>query len=243
MSAPVLYRTEIGHGRTERVEHGFTYRHVMWLVDLDDVPELPRGLRWLARFDARDHLGDAGATLRANVDAYLHQHDVDLDGGPVLMLANARSLGYTFNPLTVFWCHGPDGTLRAIVAEVHNTYGERHCYLLAPDAAGRAGADKEFYVSPFFAVDGRYEMRFPPPGDELDLSITLRRGGSGVPVFGAHVTGHREDARRSMLANALRHPLASHRVMTLIRIQGLRLWFRRVPVVTRPPHLSQEGVQ
>ncbi len=232
----VLYRTVIEHGRTEQITHGFRYRHVMWLVDVDALPQLPRGLRWLATFAARDHLGDPARTIRANVDGYLAEQGVDLERGRVLMLTNARSLGYTFNPLTVFWCYGPDDTLRCIVAEVHNTYGERHCYLLRPDPDGRAETAKEFYVSPFFAVDGSYEMQFSAPGDELDVAITLRRGPDRRPVFRATLTGRRDPAADgSVLGAALRHPFAGRRVMALIKFQGLRLWLRRLPLVARPP--------
>ncbi len=238
---PAQYHVRVAHGRTERVLHGFRYSHSMWLLDLDSVPVLPRGLRWLASFEARDHLGDPRQSWRENVDAYLATEGVDLEGGPVFVLTNARSIGYVFNPLSVYWCHGSTGELRAIVAEVHNTHGERHCYLVRPDAAGRGGVDKVFYVSPFFEVDGRYELRCPPPGEKVDVSVVLRRGDRSV--FGARVAGKRENAARSVLAQALRRPLASHRVMALIRFEGLRLWFRRVPVVARPPYLAQEGVQ
>ena len=245
-----LYRTRIGHGRTERVTHGFAYRHSMWLVDLDDVPRLPRSLRLLGRFDAGDHLGDPASTIRANVDAYLATEGVDLRGGRVLMLANARSWGYTFNPLSVFWCHDRAEELVGVVAEVHNTYGERHCYFLRPDADGRADTAKEFYVSPFFAVDGSYEMRFTDPllrsgtepTDHLELEITLRRGPGAVPVFRATLDAERDPAWPSFLAGTLRHPFASHRVMALIKLQGIRLWLRRLPLVPRPAAPVQNGV-
>jgi DUF1365 family protein len=212
----------------------------MWLVDLDALPRLPRGLQWLARFDARDHLGDPDRSWRANVDAYLAANGIDLAGGRVVALTSARSGGYVFNPLTVHWCHDANGDVVAVVAEVHNTYGERHCYLLRPDAEGSDSTDKAFYVSPFFAVDGRYEMRCPNPGDAVDVSVALYR--EGRPVFSARVTGKREDAGRSVLVTALRRPFSSHRVMALIRFEGLRLWFRRVPVVPRPLAPVQEGV-
>ena len=238
---PAQYRVSVAHGRTERVQHAFRYSQSMWLIDLDHVPRLPLGLGWLASFEARDHLGDPRRSWRENLDAYLGTEGIDLGGGPVMVLTNARSLGYVFNPLSVYWCHGSTGDLRAIVAEVHNTHGERHCYLLRPDADGRGTADKVFYVSPFFEVDGRYELRCPEPGDTVDVSITLRR--EGRPVFTARVAGRRENAGRSVLARALRRPLASHRVMALIRFEGLRLWFRRVPIVARPLHAAQERVQ
>jgi DUF1365 family protein len=244
---PRLYRTRVAHGRTERVRHGFSYRHPTWLVDLDDVPVLPRPLRWLARFDARDHLGVPSATIRANVDAYLATEGVDLTGGQVLMLATPRSFGYAFNPLTVFWCRDAGGALACVIAEVHNTYGERHCYLLRPDAHGRAGADKAFYVSPFFAVDGRYEMTFTDPAhpgssgdDELRVSITLARGGH--VVFRATMDGRADPAAPSFLAGALRHPATGRRAMALIRLQGIGLWLKHLPVIPRPVAPVQEGV-
>jgi DUF1365 family protein len=239
-----LYRTRIGHGRTERVTHGFAYRHPMWLVDIDDVPRLPRPLRFLGCFDARDHLGDANSTIRSNVDTYLATEGVDLHGGRVLMLANARSWGYTFNPLSVFWCYDHDGELAGVVAEVHNTYGERHCYFLRPDARGRADTTKEFYVSPFFAVDGCYEMHFTPDAEHSDLhiDITLRRGADSVPVFRATLDAERDPAHPSFLAGSLRHPFAAHRVMALIKLQGLRLWLRRLPLIPRPVAPPQTGV-
>ena len=241
---PRLYRTRVAHGRTERVRHGFSYRHATWLVDLDDVPVLPRPLRALARFDARDHLGAPDATLRANVDAYLATEGVDLDGGSVLMLATPRSFGHAFNPLSVFWCHDRAGELVCVVAEVHNTYGDRHCYLLRPDADGHARADKAFYVSPFFAVDGRYDMTFTDPAaagaDDLRVAIALTR--DERVVFRASVEGRPDPAAPSFLAGALRHPAAGRRVMALIRLQGIRLWLKHLPVIPRPAAPVQEGV-
>ncbi len=93
------------------------------------------------------------------------------------MLASARVFGHVFNPLSLFWCHDAAGELRCVVAEVHNTYGERHCYLLETDDAGRASVPKAFYVSPFNDVDGQYRMKLPEPGDtarRLDRPGTRR---------------------------------------------------------------------
>ncbi len=241
MNLPAVYRVDVGHSRTERGRHRFRYRHSMWLVDLDALPELPRGARWLARFDARDHIGDPSSTWRANLDTYLAEHGVDLDGGRILALTSPRSGGYVFNPLTVYWCHDRSGAPAAVVAEVHNTYGGRHCYLLRPGPDDRDTAAKAFYVSPFFTVDGHYEIHCPEPAEQVDVSVTLHR--EGRPVFTARVAGKREDAGRSVLAMALRRPLTSHRVMALIRFEGVRLWLRRVPVVPRPPARPHDQIQ
>ncbi|MGW4916195.1 DUF1365 domain-containing protein [Streptomyces albidoflavus] len=272
-SAPALYRCEIRHVRTGPRRYAFGQRTYLWLVDLDHIPVLPRALRPLARFDARDHFagtaapGEApGPALRAGLDRYLAAHGIDLAGGRVLMLAHARVLGHVFNPLTLYWCHGPatvtatatdtdtdgdsggtdsggTGDLRCVVAEVHNTYGERHCYLLRPEAAdGRAETPKEFYVSPFFTVDGTYRMRLPEPGARLDLAVHLDR--EGVRRFTATVRGTRGPATaRALLRAAARRPFSTLAVSLGIRLHGIRLWARGLPVVPRPRHRPQEGLE
>ncbi|MFG3409477.1 DUF1365 domain-containing protein [Streptomyces sp. NPDC048142] len=231
--APALYAVVIAHIRTAPWRYALRHRTYMWLIDPDRPPEPPVPLRPLARFDARDHFDGDRPTIRAGLEAFLAGHGVDLRGGPVLMLTHARVLGYVFNPLTVYWCHGLDGALRCVVAEVHNTYGERHCYLLRPDAEGRAVTGKEFRVSPFFPVDGRYRMRLPAPGDSLDLTVHLERDG-GRP-FTATVRGLRREARTStLLRQALRHPWSTLAVSAAIRWHGIRLYLRGLPLQPRP---------
>ncbi|MFE0510098.1 DUF1365 domain-containing protein [Streptomyces sp. NPDC058964] len=238
--APALYRCAISHVRTAPVRHALRHRTYMWLIDLDHPPELNRVLRPLTRFDARDHFAGDQPSIRAGLDAFLAGHGVDLDGGPVVMLTHARVFGYVFNPLTLYWCHDRDGTPRCVVAEVHNTYGERHSYLLRPDETGRAYVDKEFYVSPFFPVDGRYRMRLPRPGDRLDLTVHLERGG-GRP-FTATVRGtRREVTTGALLGQALRHPWSTLAVSVAIRFHGVRLYLRRLPIQPRAEHKSPEN--
>ena len=139
VTAPALYPCRITHARTAGPRRVFSYRSYLWLVDLDRLPLLPRPWRPLARFRVRDHLGGADApSIRSNIDGYLAEHDIDLRGGRVLMLANAATFGYVFNPISVFWCFDAEGEIAAVLAEVHNTYHERHVYLLHPDPDGRA---------------------------------------------------------------------------------------------------------
>src|SRR5581483_5026208 len=115
-------------------------------------------------------------------------------------------------------------TLACVVAEVHNTYGERHAYLLHTDERGRAEVPKEFYVSPFYPVDGRYRMSLPEPGDRLALTVTLGRPGTGSSAgetFSASVHGHAVPATsRALAAAALRHPWSTAVVTVRIRWQG-----------------------
>ena len=228
---PALYRTEIGHTRRGPWHHSFRYRHPMWLVDL---AKLPQGalLGRLLRFDARDHLGDPTRTIRDNVVDWVGGHGIDVSGDRIVMLANPRMFGYVFNPITVYWCL-VDDAMRCVVAEVHNTYGGRHCYLLTPDAAGRASVDKALYVSPFNPVDGSYDMRFTLPTDLLHVGVVLRRGGK--VAFSATLSGQRAQVTTATTLRTLVHyPLGALRVTALIRYQGIRLFLRGLPVIRQP---------
>jgi DUF1365 family protein len=230
--AAALYDVEVAHARRERIDYAFKHRVFLWLVDLDELPVLPWWLRPFARFESRDHVGDASRSIRQNLDAFLAAHGIACD--KVLMLANARSLGHVFNPLTVYWCYHHE-SLVCVVAEVHNTYGERHRYLLFPDEAGRARTDKAFYVSPFLDLGGEYLMRFGEPGPTLSVTIALRQHGR-TPLT-ATLRGHRRPATpAALVALLVKRPLTTHRVSALIRKHGVTLWLRRIPIVARTPH-------
>ncbi|WP_338703415.1 DUF1365 domain-containing protein [Streptomyces sp. Q6] len=234
-AAPCLYRVAITHVRSAPRRYALRHRTYMWLIDPACPPELPPLLRPLARFVPGDHFDGDRPSVRAGLDAFLAEQGVDLAGGPVVMLTHARVLGYVFNPLTLYWCHDPGGALRCVVAEVHNTYGQRHSYLLRPDTSGTAVTDKEFYVSPFFPVDGRYRMRLPVPGERVDLTVHLERDGSRP--FTATVRGTRHEARpATLLRLALRRPWSTLAVSAAIRLHGIRLYLRGLPVQPRPDH-------
>ncbi|MFG2292481.1 DUF1365 domain-containing protein [Streptomyces sp. NPDC048603] len=239
---PSLYPCEVVHVRVHPVRHALRRRTYLWLVDVDDLPRLPRALRPLARFEARDHFGGGAPSLRAGLDAFLAARGVTDAGGRALMLAHARVFGHVFNPLTLFWCHDRTGRPVCVVAEVHNTYGERHCYLLRPDPDGRADVAKEFYVSPFFDVRGSYRMRLPLPGDRLDLTVQLRRDDGTRPLT-ATVRGGRRPARAgSLLRVALGHPWSTLAVTLGIRWHGIRLYLKGLPVRPRPAPPTREGM-
>jgi hypothetical protein len=243
-----LYEGRVVHDRRTGLRNRFRYRVYMWHVDLAELDALDRRLwafghdrRALTTIRSRDHLGDPGRTIRENLDRYLSAQGIDLEGGRVSLLTNARVLGYVFNPLSVFYCHRPDGSLRCVVAEVHNTYGQRHCYLLEPGERGRASAGKEFYVSPFLTVDGSYEMTLAPPDERLSVQMSLRQGGERV--FAASLTGRRRPLTNASVARMLvRHPLMTAQVTSLIHLQGIKLALRGVARVPRPSHPPQEHV-
>ena len=255
VASPGLYETTIRHTRRRPRRRSFEHRSHTWLVDLDAVPD--HGL--LGTFEARDHLGDPDRTLRENVDRFLAAHG---EAAPhrVLMAAQPRALGHCFNPISVFWCLGADDRVAAVVVEVHNTYGDRHAYLLHPDEQGRARTSKQMYVSPFHGTDGHYEVAVPLPvagepgvpgepdqpggdraaADRLEVAVTLRPGASGDATFSSSMSGRRVHA--ATRADVARAAFASWRGSALIHAHGVWLWARRLPVRPRPDHPPQEGV-
>ncbi|MFI5612906.1 DUF1365 domain-containing protein [Amycolatopsis sp. NPDC051903] len=243
MVTAVLYDATVAHVRRADPPHAFVHKLSLWLTDLDAPPRLPWWLRPFARFDGRDHFepGDPG-DIRSKLDRWLARRGVDLRGGPVTMLASARVLGCVFNPITVYWCHTPDGELECVVAEVHNTYGGRHAYLLRPGAAEPSRVDtyraqKEFYVSPFQELDGEYRLRLPRPDALLDLTVALRRGDT-TPLLATLRGVRRPSGARSFARLVLGRPLQPQRVAALIRRHGVALWLRKAPMVARTPQNS-----
>ncbi|MGI9085847.1 MAG: DUF1365 domain-containing protein [Aeromicrobium sp.] len=239
---PALVTGRVSHTRRTPLTHRFRYRVYQWLVDLDQMPQLPRWLRPFSTFSAADHIGDPTSDIRGNIERFCAARGVDVADHRILMLANARVLGHTFDPLSVFWAIAPDGSLTCIVAEVHNTYGERHAYLLQTDDNGRDQVDKAFYVSPFFTVEGRYDLQFRLTPDVVSSTVVLKQ--EGESVFSATFRGEPKAATPARLARLLvTMPFMTHRTSLLIRIHGVWLWLRRLPVVPRPAHRPQEGTR
>jgi DUF1365 family protein len=229
-----IYRTHITHLRQTPVNHYFEHRSYSWYVDIDELPRLPRWLRVFARFDPRDHFaGDDGESLRQRLDGFLARNDATVPGGRITALLQPRVLGHAFNPLTLYWCHDRHGVLRHVVAEVHNTHGERHAYLL-PSAATPVLAAKRLYASPFHPLDGNYVVRAPRPDQTLDVDVSLYRGSE--PAFIATMRGQRRPATiTELLRLQLVAPAAPLQGRLAMRVQGVLLWLRGVPRVPWRP--------
>lgn len=234
MSPPALYRTRITHLRRAPVHHYFEHHGYSWYVDVDRLPALPRWLRPLARFEPGDHFwapeaGEPNNSLRQRIDGFLAQHGIDLNGGKITALMQARVLGYAFNPVSLYWCHDAGGALRHVIAEMHNRSGGRHAYLLPPDADRPAMARKMLHVSPFNAVDGYYLVRAPRPDAELDVRISLHR--ENEPAFIATLRGTRRRAGiGELLLLQFMAPLAPLMGALGFRVQTITLRLRRVPL-------------
>ena len=188
-----LYVGRLRHERAVPVRNGFTYPVYSFLLDLDEIDELvARGLfrhnrRGLVELRDVDHLGGA-AGLRAGVEEFCAEQGVDVRGTRIEVLTQLRLFGYVFNPVSFYWCRDAAGALRCVVAEVHNTFGERHCYLLVPDAAPgadgrvRMAADKAFHVSPFMDLERPLPVRARRRAGRADVGAD-RRGAGRRPLL------------------------------------------------------------
>ena len=206
------------------------------LAHLAGRPRRPARPRLLGRFEARDHLGGPTRTIRANVEAFLaaqrrrpSTRRPDPDGR-----ATPRALGYCFNPISVFWCLDRAGAPAATVVEVHNTYGDRHAYLVHPDEQGRARtrqADVRLAVPRHRRHATSSPCRCPATGSTSRSRCTPTTARvQRLPRGDAHATH-----------GPLRAAPAALRGTLLIRAHGIWLWARRLPVRPRPDH-HQEGV-
>lgn len=182
MTANALYMGHVMHRRLRPSVHQLRYRIFSLLLDLDELDELDCRLRFFSRgrfnllsFHDRDH-GDGSTTpLREQALAHLQNAGV-AEVGRIRLLAMPRVLGFVFNPLSVYFCERQDGGLAAILYEVHNTFKERHIYVLpVEDGARPIGQDvaKRFYVSPFLPMSLHYVFRVRPPAADVRIAIAV----------------------------------------------------------------------
>ncbi|MGZ5252238.1 MAG: DUF1365 domain-containing protein [Caldimonas sp.] len=251
-AAPMLGIGEVRHTRLRPVRNAFAYPTYFLLLPMRSLRERParalaRNRFGLLSFHDADH-GDGGADSLAWLEALLACEGIADAGGEIWLQCYPRVLGFTFKPVSFWYCHRADQSLAVVVVEVNNTFGERHCYLLAGAglAFGReVRAMKDFHVSPFCAVAGDYRFRF--------LRTDLPREGAGVPPAPPRIVARIEhhDAEGALLLTSLSGtlaPLSQRRVRSVffaiplltlgvvarIHWQALKLWARRVPFLRKP---------
>ena len=244
--AAALYFGDVMHARLKPMGHRFSYRVVSLLIDLDRLDTADRqsplfGVNRAAlySFNEADHGERDGSSLRAYAQRCAAERDIDLTGGRVLLLCYPRLLGYTFNPLSVYFGYRANGELALVIYEVRNTFGDIHPYVLPvkpgeiSDAGVRQQQDKLFYVSPFIEMAMRYHFRVSPPGEHVKLRIleTDREG----PLLAATFNGRRRAlTTAALLRSFFALPLVTLKIIAAIHWQALRLWLKGARLVPRP---------
>jgi uncharacterized protein len=238
-----LYVGAVMHRRLRPTLHQFRYRVFWLLIDLDELPALTARLRLFShnRFNLfalhEADQGDGSATpLRIQAERHLSEAGIDIAGGSIRLLCMPRTLGYSFNPISIYFCHRPGGELAAIIYEVHNTFGERHSYVASTTTkaeALRQNCRKAFYVSPFMDMDLVYHFRLTEPAQRVAVGISAKCGGK--PVLHASLAGlRRKLTDRELLRIFLRMPLMTAKVTLAIHWEALRLWLKGMRLHHRP---------
>jgi DUF1365 family protein len=250
-----LYVGSVAHRRHHPRPNAFRYGLYWTLIDVDELPALDREVRGfgyrrraVTSFHDRDHFGPADVPVRRKLATWLAEQGVELPPGRVEVLTSLRVLGHVFNPVSWWFCHDEHDRLVLVVAEVNNTFGDAHAYLLdrlepRPDGTVTATAPKAFHVSPFLPIEGlRYDFVLRPPGERLLVRMAVRGVAPAAEdtddrrVLDATQEGRRVPLTGASLARVLvRFPLVTLRTVYLIHRQALRLWRLRTPFHRRPP--------
>lgn len=240
-----IYVGSVSHRRFRPKRHDLRYRMFWILFDIDEIDHLSNDLRLFSRnrfnlvsFFDRDHGPGDGCSVRAYVEDALRSGGIQPDDGAIRLLCMPRIFGYGFNPLSVYFCHDRAGALRAILYEVHNTFRERHAYLIP--VSGNHGslvkqsADKRFFVSPFMDMEMSYEFSVRVPGRRV--AVAIKGADIDGPLITATLVGqvHRL-TDLALLRLLLTHPLLTVKVIAAIHWNALLLWWSGVRLRDRPP--------
>ncbi len=248
-----IYWGSIMHNRFSPKRHYFTYPVFMFSVDLEEVESSDRKL-WLFRHNRfslyslrdSDHLntspqpspsgeGEERKVTKRAVISLLRQRGYTGPVDQVFLVTQFRVLGYLFNPVSFYYCYS-NGVEVAYVAEVGNTFHQRHCYTFFEGASlGQKSfwVDKVFYVSPFLEMDLIYNFRFDKLGKSLGVYVDDYKGDQ--PVLKTFIRGtHRELSDWNLLVSFLKIPLMSLWIIAWIHWHALKLWLKKVPLVFRP---------
>ena len=242
---------ETYHGRRGAVKNAFRYSIDYVLMDADAAVKGPalfarNGANLMSLQDS-DHGGIPKAGIGADwVRDVLAAHKIDLTGR-IDLLAQPRLLGHVFNPVSFWLCHNATGTLRVVIAEVSNTFGQRHSYLCHHDDMREItknetlSATKIFHVSPFQPIEGGYTFRFDITDDHVHIVIDYTRGNGGLI---ATLKGDRKPlTNASILKSAIRRPFGSRRVLALIHWQAIKLWWKKATFRSCPEPLDHDVSQ
>lgn len=243
--AVTLYPGQVMHQRMKPREHRFSYSVFSLLIDLDRLEEAGRVSRFfsvnrfnLLSFHEKDHGPRDRTGLRRHVEAMLVREGL-APPARILLLAYPRMLGYGFNPLSVYYAYDGNHRLSALIYEVRNTFGGLHTYVapVHPDQSSDAGIRqdqrKEFYVSPFIAMEQHYFFRMLPPGEAVRVRI-LEKDSSG-PLLSATFSGRRKAfTTAALLRECVRVPMLTFKVIGAIHWEAFKIWRKRVPFHPRP---------
>jgi len=247
-----LYVGSVMHRRLRPRAHRFRYRAFWLLLDLDEIERLPARLALFSynrfnvfSFHDRDHGDGSNTKLRGQIVRVLGKSGIDLKGGAIRLLCMPRILGHVFNPISIYFCAHADGAPAAIVYEVHNTFGERHSYVIPAQTGGgtlHQSCRKAFYVSPFLDMDMHYDFAVAEPAERL--AVAIRASQAGALTLVACLAGQRRAITDgALLRQFFAIPALTLKVVAAIHWEALRLWWKGVRLAERPRRLQPLPMQ
>ncbi|MEC9375358.1 MAG: DUF1365 domain-containing protein [Pseudomonadota bacterium] len=239
-----LYKALIFHRRKRPKKHKLNYGAFFLLLDLDELELAHNKLRFfsynsfnLISFYDSDHGSGDKTSLSNWLKGYLDEAGVNLNNGCIKILTFPRIFGYVFNPITVYYCYHSDGSLKAVMYEVSNTFSQRHSYLFSingkPKDIFTHSCEKSFYVSPFIEVNGNYDFTVKSPSNKLYLHI--RQSDEDGPLLDAWFNGEKQLLNDvNLLIYLFRYPLLTFKVILGIHWEALILLLKGISLVKRP---------
>jgi cyclopropane-fatty-acyl-phospholipid synthase len=243
----LIYQGRVMHARLEPVKHAFEYPVYWYAFDLDQLSTLAKAnplfgynqFKPVSIYD-KDYFVAGPGTIRQKLITFLRRAGITEEIGKVQLITSARYFGYVFNPVSFYYCYNIDGSLLCNIAEVNNTFHERHLYILDYKREPRRGflshytVDKAFHVSPFNDLKGEYDFHFSSVSKDVDIRIDILR--EGKAVFVSRLWGDSVALTTGTLLKTLvRFPLTVLWTVPRIYWQAARLHYqRKLPVITKP---------
>lgn len=240
--APQIFTAKVMHKRIFPKENSFTYGVYYLALPLPAAPIPGR----LSRFDASDVGCRDGSDPSVYAKEILGEYGLEKATQHIMLITMPRVLGYIFNPVSFYLCLDQTKRLKAVIAEVHNTFGEQHAYLCAKadhapiEADEWLEADKLFHVSPFLEREGHYRFRFSLQDNKLGIWIDYYDKEKNKQLLTA-LTGSLQPLTKQSLRKAfLSHPLVTLKTIMLIHRQALKLVRKRIPYIPKPKQHEQK---
>jgi len=240
----ILYSSNVMHRRTRPAPYRFVYRVFSLLVDIDRLDEVHRMSILLSvnkfnlcSFHESDHLPEGIDDMRTWVNGVLRSHHIPPENLVIKLLCFPRVLGHVFNPLSIWYCEDRQGNPLAVICEVRNTFGERHCYLMSSDEKKTwpvlHRCNKEFHVSPFIDMQAEYHFRLAKPGDQLSVLITEYENNELLLVASQNGVA-RALSTTNLILQLFRVPFQTLKVLFAIHWQALKIWLHGTPFHSKP---------
>lgn len=247
-----LYETTIMHHRLAPKEHRFSYNFFSFYLDLDEIDEIARKILLVSRnkiniysFYDNDYLIKKQHSIKESILSYLKDQGINLDGGRIMLLTYLRTVGYIFNPVSLYYCFDKDNKPICVIPAIGNTFGELKLFFIGTaNLVGNRFKDQQekfYYISPFTQLDDTLDFRLTVPDDRLNICIDTSKNEEKI-ILTSMIGEKKELTNGNLLWMTIKFPFITLKVIALIHWHALMLWFKKVPheEKTNNPHMQKE---